>query len=102
MVILINGSFGIGKTTVARLLARRLPRSLVFDPERLGFVLQRARWLLGTPVEDFQDLRSWRRLVILSVRALCGLRFHVIVPMAFSNPWYLHEGNNILDSLRHR
>ena len=36
MIVLINGSFGIGKSTVARLLRRRVPRSLVYNPEWAG------------------------------------------------------------------
>ena len=91
MVILINGAFGIGKTTVARALSRRLPGSVICDPERIGFVLQRFRKISGRPVEDFQDLRSWRRLSVLGVRAAAALRPHVIVPMAFSNLSYLQE-----------
>jgi gluconate kinase len=91
MVILINGAFGIGKTTVARRLSRRIPGSVIFDPERAGFVLQRLRRISGRPVEDFQDLRSWRRLSVLGVRAAAALRPHVIVPMAFSNLSYLRE-----------
>jgi hypothetical protein len=91
MVVLINGAFGIGKTTVARLLSQRLPGSVIFDPERIGFVLQRFRRILGRPVEDFQDLRSWRRLSILGIRAARAFRPHVIVPMAISNASYLRE-----------
>lgn len=55
-MIFINGTFGVGKTTVARLLAQRLPRSMIYDPELLGVVLQR----LSRPfkrIDDFQDLR---------------------------------------------
>ena len=46
MVVFINGSFGIGKTTVARLLAAQLPNSSVFDPEHIGVVLSRLALLL--------------------------------------------------------
>ncbi len=91
MVVLINGAFGIGKTTVARRLSRHLPGSVVFDPERVGFVLQRFRRLSGRPVEDFQDLPSWRRLSILGIRAVRTFRPHVLVPMAISNLSYLRE-----------
>jgi hypothetical protein len=46
MVVLINGSFGVGKSTVAGLLRDRLPGSAVYDPERVGWVLQRLpRWI---------------------------------------------------------
>ena len=36
MIILINGPFGIGKTTTARLLVRRLPGAVVYNPEHTG------------------------------------------------------------------
>jgi hypothetical protein len=91
LVILLNGAFGIGKTTVARLLAKRIPNTALFDPELAGIALQRARKLFRRPVGDFQDISLWRRSVVFGVRA--SLRFHatVIVPMAFSNLAYLGE-----------
>jgi len=54
VILLLNGAFGIGKTTVARALVARLPRSVLFDPELIGMALQ------GT-AGDFQDRKAWRR-----------------------------------------
>lgn len=85
-IILLNGAFGIGKTTVARLLVARLQRAVLFDPEWIGIPLQRM-----TRVDDFQDLRAWRRATIAGLRVVRAFRQHVIVPMAFSNAGYLHE-----------
>lgn len=96
MIVFINGAFGVGKTSVARALRTRLPRSIVYDPELIGIALQRI-----TRVADFQDLRLWRRLTILAIRALHRLRPNVIVPMAFSNPDYLHEILSALPDARH-
>lgn len=90
MVIFVNGSFGVGKTTVARLLVQRLPGSALFDPEPPGVGLQR----LLRPfrrVDDFQDLRAWRLWSIRLIRALRGLRSTIVVPMAFSNEEYLRQ-----------
>jgi hypothetical protein len=91
VILLLNGAFGIGKTTVARSMVARLPRAVLFDPELLGVVMQRAARLFGRPVDDFQDLRWWRRLTIAGLRATRVLFPNIIVPMAFSNAAYLEE-----------
>ena len=95
MIILINGSFGIGKSTVARLLRRRVPRSLVYNPEWAGSVLMRLpRWvkLRGGGTDDFQDIDLWRKSVITGVRLFSAVTTGaVIVPMAFSRREYFDE-----------
>src|SRR5688572_14382278 len=91
MIVLVNGAFGIGKTSVARSLAARLHRAVVFDPELIGIALQRLLRLVGRDVDDFQDLRLWRRLTIIGLRFARMLWPNVIVPMAFSNGAYLDE-----------
>ena len=91
MILLLNGAFGIGKTTVARALVARLPGSLLFDPEIIGVVLQRSARLFGYRVDDFQDLRAWRRLTVIGLRLARFWSANIVVPMAFSNPIYLDE-----------
>lgn len=91
MILLLNGAFGVGKTTVARCLVRRLPRAILFDPELTGIALQRTARLVGWKVDDFQDLRAWRWLTIAGLRVTRLLRPNVVVPMAFSNVAYLEE-----------
>jgi hypothetical protein len=91
VILLLNGAFGIGKTGVARVLVTRLPRAVLYDPELIGIVLQRTARLFGVSVPDFQDLRLWRRLTIVSLRAMRLFKRNVIVPMAFSNASYLQE-----------
>lgn len=86
MILLLNGAFGVGKTTVARLLVARLPRAVLFDPEIIGIALQRV-----TMADDFQDLRLWRRLTVWALRIARLLRPNVVVPMAFSSLQYLDE-----------
>ena len=105
MIILINGSFGIGKSTVARLLRRRVPRSLVYNPEWAGSILMRLpRWikLRGAGTDDFQDIDLWRMSVITGVRLCHAITTGaVIVPMAFSRREYFDEvvaGLKSLDS----
>lgn len=95
MIILINGSFGVGKTTVARLLVNRLPKSMLFDPEIIGFVLRRLPGFIplkGRTFDDFQDIELWRKLTILTAVSLHKIRYQtVIIPMTFSNLNYLNQ-----------
>jgi hypothetical protein len=95
MIVLINGSFGVGKTTVSKLLRHSLPGSAIYDPELVGFVLRRlSKWirLNGSGSDDYQDIVLWRRSAIAGVRLF---RFcasgPVIVPMAFSRRDYFDE-----------
>lgn len=95
MIIWLNGPFGAGKTTLSATLRERLPDSLVFDPEEIGYVVRSV--VPPAPSGDYQDLPIWRRL---TVAALLELRrsYHqtVIVPMTLVHPPYLEE---ILGSL---
>jgi chloramphenicol 3-O-phosphotransferase len=91
VILLLNGAFGIGKTTVARVLVARVPNALLFDPEMIGLVLQRSLRFLGRPVDDFQDLPAWRRLTIAGLRIARLWSRNVIVPMAFSDTGILAE-----------
>ncbi|WP_440580976.1 AAA family ATPase [Streptomyces sp. PT19] len=63
MIIWVNGPFGGGKTTTARLLHQQLPTSLITDPEEIGFVLRKSIGDHPTRQKDFQDYPAWRTLV---------------------------------------
>lgn len=86
----INGPFGGGKTQTAYELHRRLPGSLVCDPEEVGYGLHR---IIPRPLrEDFQDFAAWR-LGVYEVLDLV-LRRHdgpVIAPMTLVHPDYFRE-----------
>jgi AAA domain-containing protein len=90
VLLWINGPFGGGKTQTAYELHRRLPGSVVCDPEHVGFGLHRM-----TPRElrgDFQDLTAWRRGVWEVLDLV--LRKHdgpVIAPMTLVNPGYFGD-----------
>lgn len=90
MLIWINGPFGGGKTQTAYELCRRLPGSVVCDPEEAGLGLHRMTppWLRG----DFQDLPAWRQGVV-EVLELVLARHEgaVIVPMTVVEPDYFRE-----------
>jgi hypothetical protein len=95
MVILINGSFGVGKTTVARLLRGAFPGGVIYDPELAGIALMRlSKWVgrKGAGAEDFQHFPLWRRSAVAGVRLFRTLaRGPVIVPMTFTNRAYFDE-----------
>src|SRR5258708_7221266 len=91
VIILQNGAFGIGKTTVARTVVARLPRASLFNPEFSGIALQRMARVAGRRVDDFQDIAAWRTITIGSLRVARAVWSNIVVPMAFSNPDYLRE-----------
>ncbi|MCA6091632.1 AAA family ATPase [Streptomyces sp. SCA3-4] len=90
MLLWINGPFGGGKTQTAHELHRRLPGSVVCDPEHVGFGLH--RMLPPALRGDFQDFPAWRQGVC-EVLDLALNRHHgpVIVPMTVIDPVYFDE-----------
>lgn len=89
-MVWVNGPFGGGKTQTAYELRRRLPGSVVCDPEHVGFGLHRMM-----PPElrgDFQDLPAWRRGVHEVLELVLGKHDGpVIVPMTVVEPEYFGE-----------
>lgn len=57
----LNGSFGSGKSSIAKELVAAHPQWRLFDPEYVGFML--GPQFPDSAVVDFQDFPSWRRLV---------------------------------------
>ncbi|WP_327713473.1 AAA family ATPase [Streptomyces sp. NBC_00464] len=90
MLLWINGPFGGGKTQTAYELRRRLPGSVVCDPEHVGFGLHRT--LPPALRGDFQDLPAWRQGVrdMLDL-ALRGHPGTVIAPMTLVDAGYFAE-----------
>lgn len=89
MLIWINGPFGGGKTQTAFELRRRLPHSVVCDPEEPGFGLQRM-----TPRHlrtDFQDQPAWRQAVYEVLDRVLAHEKIVIAPMTIIEPRYFAE-----------
>ncbi|MEN2417978.1 AAA family ATPase [Streptomyces rimosus] len=90
MLLWINGPFGGGKTQTAYEIRRRLPGSVVCDPEHVGFGLHRM-----TPPAlrgDFQDFPAWRQGVyeVLDL-VLTKHPGTVIAPMTLVEPAYFQE-----------
>ena len=88
MIVHLNGAFGVGKTTVARLLVRRLPHACLYDPEHVGTLVRS----LGRSHEDYRDDPVWRRLVVAVAGALhSDVSAHLVVPMTLSRAEHLAE-----------
>ncbi|MFI9827848.1 AAA family ATPase [Streptomyces sp. NPDC051913] len=100
MLLWINGPFGGGKTQTAYEIQRRLPGSVVCDPEHAGFGLRR---MLPPELRgDFQDLTTWRQGVVevldLALTKHDGV---VIAPMTVTNSGYFAETVGRLGELGH-
>ncbi|MFG1671918.1 AAA family ATPase [Streptomyces sp. Y7] len=109
MLLWINGPFGGGKTQTAHEIQRRLPGSVICDPEHAGFGLRRTlppelRGARGRRplIDNFQDLTSWRQGVV-EVLDLALTRHDgvVIAPMTVTNSDYFAETVGRLGELGH-
>jgi len=90
MIVFLNGPFGVGKSTTARILATLLPQAVHYNPEHIGAGLRMAFGPLYR-VTDYQDVAAWRRLVPVGAR-LCRLRYRtVVMPMTVWRRDYLDE-----------
>ncbi len=91
MIVFINGSFGVGKTTVAELLVERIANSLLFDAEEVGFMLRK----IIEPIEwsgDFQNYPMWRSLLIETAKGLrANYNRNLIMPMTIWRADYFTE-----------
>ncbi len=82
MIVLINGPFGVGKTTAAHEVIPLLPNAMLFDPEEVGAGRRRPLEPLGA-TDDYQGLPLWRALrVDLAARVQTEYGRHLIMPMA--------------------
>ncbi|MGV4924961.1 NUDIX domain-containing protein [Streptomyces sp. BHT-5-2] len=93
MIVWLNGTFGAGKTTAAHELLDLLPGSTLYDPELLGSGL---RLMLPAKrfeeVDDYQDLPSWRRMVVDTAAALLtDVPGPLVTPMTLLRQEYRDE-----------
>lgn len=101
MIVIINGSFGVGKSSVARVLREALTGSTIYDPEWIGIALMRLPGFIklkGSGTDDFQDINLWRKSAITGVKLFNLISDGpVIVPMTFSHRPYFDE---VIEGLR--
>ncbi|MFG3661347.1 AAA family ATPase [Streptomyces sp. NPDC047706] len=100
MLLWINGPFGGGKTQTAHEIQRRLPGSVICDPEHAGFGLR--RMLPPALRGDFQELVSWRQGVV-EVLDLALTRHDgvIIAPMTVTDSGHFAETVGRLRELGH-
>lgn len=99
MIIMINGAFGAGKTTVAHALQKVISNSMIYDPEEVGYMLRNVipedKKRLEAPTGDFQDLQLWRELTVeVAKRIAANYQVNLIVPMTIRKIEYLHAIKN--------
>lgn len=99
MILWINGAFGVGKSTVAEALHKKLPNSYLYDPENAGaFIWQNIPDFLSRK-GDFQDIPLWREI---NRGMLQYITDHsdttVIVPMTMINSRYYREITEYIDA----
>lgn len=67
MIVWLNGTHGVGKTTASALVQQLIPESHVLDAEKVGETLMDIR--PGLPdTDDFQHWPPWRPLVVETAR----------------------------------
>ena len=100
---MLNGSFGVGKSSVARELKRIIPNSMIYNPEIVGTTLRYLTNGRRAPHEetgDFQDITLWPTLTVATAKHLFRLfRRSLIVPMTLANPAYLETIRNGLAAI---
>lgn len=90
-IIWINGSFGVGKTTIAQELMGQWPGAVLFDPELVGSLL-RAVVPRDLQTLDYQDMALWRDVTTATAAALVRrTRRPVVVPMTLVVPEYFED-----------
>ena len=88
MIIWLNGSFGVGKTTIAYKLKEKINNSIIYDPEEIGTFLENT---LPTKKDDFQDYELWRILNYEILKYHSSKYNTIIVPMTITNEFYYDE-----------
>ena len=90
MIIMLNGTFGVGKTTIAAALQQHLPRAVIFDPESVGTLVRNLMNGVRTGSEDtddFQDILLWRSLTTATAKGLYEQYGRpLIIPMTLVHP----------------
>lgn len=95
MIIMINGAFGVGKTTIANMLQNKIENSMIYDPEEIGYMLRNVIPEDIKKIEactgDFQDLDLWKELTVdVANRLITKYKINLIVPMTIHKIEYFN------------
>lgn len=91
MIVWVNGTHGVGKTTTSRLVQERLPDARVLDAEKVGETLMDVSPSLPW-TGNFQDWDPWRPLVVETARRVLDYAGGVLVmPMTVLVEAYWRE-----------
>ena len=102
---MINGAFGVGKTTISNELLKVIENSMLYDPEEVGYMLRSVLpeeiKRLEAETGDFQDLQLWKELTVKVARLIISkYKVNLIVPMTIRKPeyfTYIFNGFNSID-----
>ena len=56
MIIMINGAFGVGKTTIANELQTEIQNSMIYEPELINYITLIEKKLSGVKSEKYNIL----------------------------------------------
>lgn len=92
---MINGAFGVGKTTICNKLLKELDNSMVYDPEEIGFMLRNIipKEIKHTEAKsgDFQDLELWKQVTVdVAEKLITNYNINLIVPMTIRKREYFN------------
>ena len=91
MIVWLNGTHGVGKTTTSVLVQKRVPGSRILDAEKVGETLMDVRPALPD-LANFQHWPPWRPLVVETARRLLEYTGGVLVmPMTVLLEAYWRE-----------
>lgn len=91
MIVWLNGTHGVGKTTTSALVQQLIPESRVFDAEKVGETLMDITPGLP-PTDNFQHWPPWRSLVVeTAYRVLDYTGGTLVVPMTVLVEEYWRE-----------
>jgi len=100
MILFLNGTFGVGKSTAAEMNVERIPLAAVYDPELVGAFVWHLTRDMDEDVDgrkDFQDHPLWEPMVVETARLLLAEYGRtLVIPMTI---WRRDRFERLVDGL---